>query len=323
MRSNPFKRHKILFILIFFVFWGSCKSGPKVEEFLIGSWRAYKLKVHSILTFYNNGSWAIENRVEGKLSKIVAKKGRISGEWFYTDDVIAILPEDYQPPEEIEDEKSDEKKAEEDSDTPKIFLVLNVIKNEDEDEYWVEGKPNIFELVTLDKNQLIIEDLNGKVLTWDRVRAERERDVNMEGSLAIDMGSIIVNLSRTKIRQKRRYLCLDMDIVIEVPVVEGAPAIEPPPLHPRLREAAIFYLSSLTYKDIKSIDRVQEHIALLKDILNPYVKGKIQELYIKNVVVTSQKKNVEDFINNIIKPQDIEEEQPGDEEEDSEESVES
>lgn len=296
-------------ILLVYILSSGCKSGPKVEEFLIGSWRAYKMKVHSILTFHANGNWVIENRVEGKLSKIVAKRGRISGEWFYTDDIEGLLPEDYEPPEEVEEvEKKEEKKgedSEEEEEKPKVFLVLTVL-NAEEAEDWVEGSTNPYEIVVLDKEKLILKSLNGDIMDWDRVRAEKGKDLDADGSLAVKLGSLVVNLSRTKVRHKKRYLCIDLDMILEVPVQEGVPMPEPPPLHPRVREAAIFYLSSLTYKDIKSIDKSQMHINNLKDVLNPYMKGKIKELFIRNIIVTSEKKNVEDFKSQILKPQEVE-----------------
>lgn len=48
---------------------------------LLGSWRASHMNVHTILTLRNNGSWQSEDRVEGRHTRIVEKKGKSTGRW--------------------------------------------------------------------------------------------------------------------------------------------------------------------------------------------------------------------------------------------------
>ena len=288
---------------------GGCSSGPKVEALLIGSWRMHQGKVHSILTFHNNGSWSLENRVEGKLSKIVAKRGRITGEWFYTDELDKQFVSETAEKEKTSDAKggdagTQDSQAQEDP-PPTIYLIMHVSES-DGDEYWQPGITIPFEILTLDKEMLVMRNFTGDTMEWLKVRAGKNEEMDTEGTVKMNIGPMVINLSRTRIRQRRRYLCLDVDLVLEVPYhdTEAVPP-EPPAIHPRIKEAAIFYLSAKTYKDIKTVDDAQNVISGLKNVLNPYLEGKIQELVINNIVVSTERKNVEDFLNRLLKPQEV------------------
>ena len=283
-----------------------CRRAPTVEEFLLGSWRRTSGKVHSILSFQTNGSWLIESRVEGKLSKIVAKRGKISGQWFYTDKMEDVLPE------EVPDDKKKEKKAEEkaqkgaDEKKETLFLVMSVTEAQDDESGWEVGSTKSFEFVQLDKEKLVLKSPDGTTVEWLRVRSDKNQEQLSEGLVTTKLGPLIVNLSRIKVQHKRRFLCLDVDLVIESSYVQ-ADAGSPPPeikLHPRVREAAIYYLSSKTYQDIRTVDKAQAISNELKDVLNPYVQNRIKELLIKQIVVTSERKVVEDYENKLLKPDD-------------------
>ncbi|MBU0992224.1 MAG: flagellar basal body-associated FliL family protein [Proteobacteria bacterium] len=305
-----------VFFLINLTLLSGCKSGPKVEEFLLGSWRMNQGKVHSILSFHANGSWILENRVEGKLSKIVAKKGKISGEWFYTDELEGGLPEG-QGEKEKKDETGKKNEAETEASKPKIFLVMSVIASDDEETGWQKGVTKPFEIVELNKDRLVLKGFDDMVMEWMRVSSSgKNTDEVTGGTIKASLGSIIVNLSRTQIRHKRRYLCLDVDIILEVPYEEGTLPPAPPKLHPRVREAAIFYLSSKTYQELRTVDKAQEILNELKDVLNPYLENKIQELVINTIIITTERKIVEDYENQLLKPQKVEE-SPEEVEEDS------
>lgn len=287
-----------------------CSSGPKVEALLIGSWRMHQGKVHSILTFHNNGSWSLENRVEGKLSKIVAKRGRITGEWFYTDELDKKYVSQMDTIEAPSDDGSTDAEAEEgqdqDNSQPTIYLIMHVAESDGDDD-WQPGITVPFEILILDKERLSLKNFNGDIMEWSRVRVGKSEETDIEGTVKMNLGPMVINLSRTRIRQRRRYLCIDVDLVLEVSYhnTDGLPP-EPPAMHPRIKEAAIFYLSAKTYKDLKSVDDAQNVISGLKNVLNPYLQGKIQELTINNIVVSTERKNVEDFLNRLLKPQDVE-----------------
>ena len=309
----------VLILLASSVFLGGCSSGPKVEELLVGSWRMHQGKVHSILTFHNNGSWTLENRVEGKLSKIVAKRGRITGEWFYTDELEKQLVPEAAPSEKLSNAKGTDADAEgsqaQHESLPTIYLMMRVVESEGDDD-WQPGVTLPFEISTLDKEALTLKNFNGDIMEWSRVRAGKSEETDLEGTVKMNLGPMVINLSRTRIRQRRRYLCIDVDLVLEVVYSngEGLPP-EPPAIHPRIMEAAIFYLSAKTYKDLRTVDDAQAVIGGLKNVLNPYLQGKIQELVINNIIVSTERKNVEDFIHRILKPQDVEnlpEDEPAD-----------
>jgi hypothetical protein len=73
-------------------------------------------------------------------------------------------------------------------------------------------------------------------------------------------------------------------------------------LHPRVREAAIFYLSSKTYQDLRTVKKAQEVTIELKRVLNPYFKNRIKRLIVHEIVLTSEKKMVDDYENHLLKP---------------------
>ena len=135
----------------------------------MGSWRSYRVKTHSILTFQTNGGWVIENRTEDSMSRIVSKKGKVTGEWFYTDDAEGLLTKgqtDSGEGEKTENDKEETKKKDtpedkgNDKNAPKnekkYYLVLSVKEVSDIDG-WIVGTSTPFEIVSVDKEKLILK----------------------------------------------------------------------------------------------------------------------------------------------------------------------
>jgi hypothetical protein len=69
-----------------------------------------------------------------------------------------------------------------------------------------------------------------------------------------------------------------------------------PQFHPRARDAAIMYLSSLTYDDVSDFDRIKSQKEKLKDALNPYMEGLIKDVVIDHVIIAVSTAKVEEFI---------------------------
>lgn len=304
MKIKRIKRFGAIFFafLLMTLFMGyGCKSGLKVDELLPGPWQMFKDKVHFTLTFEAKGSWAIENKVEGKTPKSTPQKGKISGQWFYTNELEGEFPE--KPSENHEADLKENEKPEKDKDEKKqrTFLVMSVSDSPDEDKDWEKGATKPFEIVQLDKEKLVLMDPDGTIVEWSRLPEGENKDKTEEGTINTSLGAIVVNLNRTKVQHKRRFLCLDVDIVTERPHQgdkEPSPELK---LHPRIREAAIFYLSSKTYQDLRTVEKVETIMGELTDVLNPYLKNTIKGFEINQLMVTADKKTVEDFENDLLK----------------------
>lgn len=291
-----------LFFLAALMLCHGCKKGPKVEELLVGSWRTTIGTLHSVLTFETNGSWVIENKVESEMSQSAAKPSKISGNWFYTDKLEGGFPEEV--PESAEEKKADEQPVEtQEESKEKLFLVMSVTKSQDDETGWKSGATKPFELVQMDKEKLLLKGVDGRVVEWSRVQADKKAEQDDEGAVKVNLGPLVVNLSRIDAKNKRRYLCLDVELILEAPAVmeKMAKPLEMK-LHPRVREAAIFYLSSKTYQDLRTVKKAQEVTIELKRVLNPYFKNRIKRLIVHEIVLTSEKKMVDDYENHLLKP---------------------
>jgi hypothetical protein len=69
-----------------------------------------------------------------------------------------------------------------------------------------------------------------------------------------------------------------------------------PAIHPKAREAAILFLSSLVYEDVKDFDRVKRQREKLVDVLNPYMEGVIKDIEIEHVIISTTIEKVEEFM---------------------------
>jgi flagellar basal body-associated protein FliL len=134
-------------------------------------------------------------------------------------------------------------------------------------------------------------DSYGQVITWKKVQSQKTQD----GAAIINsirMEPFTVNLNKNRSRDKDRYLCLNIKIILK----EIIPGTEPIKIHPKGREAVILYLSSLVYNDIKSLDEVKKMQDTLRIILNPYTGDMIDKIEIDHVIVASTIERVEEFI---------------------------
>ena len=106
------------------------------------------------------------------------------------------------------------------------------------------------------------------------------------------MEPIAVNLNKNRSNTQDRYLCLKMNMVLK----ELMPDQKIPAMHPKAREAAIIFLSSLVYGDVKDFDQVKIQRTKLVDVLNPYMEGFIKDIEIEHVIISTTIEKVEEFI---------------------------
>lgn len=254
----------------------ACSKDPDIEEFLVGSWRIKRANIHFIHSFRHNRSWSEQERVEGKFSRIIETKEKVEGEW----------------------------DVEYDKELEKLYIVLTPSTLGKDDPKWVVGQPSRFEVVTINKQEMVLQDENGQVYNWDRVRSSQaDDDVDMMGIAVVNPGPIIVNLAMERAQDKFRYLCLDMEFSVEDAegldylVVETDPKTQVTTyhLHPTILDATITYFSSKTYKDMKSLDKVKDATNEFKKVLAPYFEGRLTDVKVNKVVVTAQWENVLEF----------------------------
>ncbi|MBF0201858.1 MAG: flagellar basal body-associated FliL family protein [Desulfamplus sp.] len=261
-------RRMVAVSLLFFIAISSlsgCKGDSEemlqlspTHELLVGSWNRYSNKIYTLLILRNNGSWSSDLRIEGGASKIVERRGSATGTWRLEDD-----------------------------DT----LIINVMDSEME-EVWAKGSTYVLDIVEIDKRQIILRYPNARLITWKRSRVKRQAKV--EGILypVLNMKPLIVNINKLSSHDKDRYLCLALDLHLE----EITDDQDIPKLHPRAWDAAIIYLSSLVYKDVKTFDEMKVVTAKLFDLLNPYLEGHLTEIEVKHVMISSSMDKVDEFI---------------------------
>ncbi|SLM33069.1 conserved hypothetical protein [Desulfamplus magnetovallimortis] len=228
-----------------------------VHELLVGSWNRYSNRVYTLLILRNNGSWTSDLRIEGGNSKIVERKGNATGTW----DV--------------------------DGNTLTFTVVDSQIEN-----IWGKGQTYILEIVEIDKLKVVLRYPNARLITWKRSRIEK--NTQTEGILnpVLPMKPLVVNINKLSSHDKDRYLCLALDLHLdEIPA--DAPPIK---LHPRAWDAAILYLSSLIYNDVKTFDEMKIVNEKLINLLNPYLEGKLFSIEVNHVMISSSMEKVEEFI---------------------------
>ena len=254
MKKNIFISIGIILLIFPIMFASGCKKKKKkpspVKLLLPGTWYMSKGRAYILLIMRFDGNWSSDVRLEGSSSKIVERKGGASGTWHI--------------------ENKD--------------LVLKVSESKIE-EIWKKNKELICEIVKLDHDFMILKYPNGRVFTWKRAQVKKKggSDKSINLSPVIKIFPFIVNLNKISSNDIDRYFCLDMELEMNTLL----PGEKPVLFRPEAREAAIIYLSSLIYKEVKTFDAVKIVKKRLEKILNPYLEGSLKKIKIKSVMITS------------------------------------
>jgi hypothetical protein len=139
---------------------------------------------------------------------------------------------------------------------------------------------------------MLLKEENGRVSEWKKSRNPKAGDAGTETPIVIPMKPLAVNLNKNRSSTQDRYLCLNMHLVLK----ELMPDQQIPALHPKAREAAVLFLSSLVYEDVKDFDQVKIQKSKLVDVLNPYMEGFIKDIKIEHVIISTTMEKVEEFI---------------------------
>jgi flagellar basal body-associated protein FliL len=232
------------------------RTEPTAGELLVGSWRAQARKIHTILNFRANGTWASQVRIEGSLSRIIQKKGTVSGTWAISPEGRLLMTA---------------------TETP---IAIG----------WERDQPVSFEIVALTDALLQLDNHAGRKLALERVKIQNPA----AGSqfVTVDLDPIVVNLRTGSPNEPPRFVCVAIGLVL---ASDRKAAVTP-----KAREAVIFHLGALTYAEFSTPEALEALKIDLHRLVNPYLGGAVSELHIKRIVVTTQQRVVDEFLQKTV-----------------------
>ncbi len=248
-----------IFLVFFMVFSviGCGEREKKNEDLVVGNWTHYRNRAYVLLIISPKGTWDSSVRIADATSKIVKSKGTAKGSWHMEEGQL-------------------------------IFTVME----SDLQEIWGQNNTSFFEIVELGEQIMLLKEENGRVSEWKKSRSRKTADAVTEAAVVIPMKPLAVNLNKNRSNTQDRYLCLNMSLVLK----ELMPDQQIPVLHPKAREAAVLFLSSLFYEDVKDFDQVKLQKSKLVDVLNPYMDGFIKDIEVEHVIISTTMEKVEEFI---------------------------
>ena len=246
-----------LVLFVVFSFTGCGEKEKGDEDLVVGNWTQYRNRAYVLLIISPKGTWNSSVRIADATSKIVKSKGDAKGSWHMEEGQL-------------------------------IFTVME----SDIQEIWEQNDTSFFEIVELGEEIMLLKEENGRVSEWKKTRAKKPGDTATEEAVVIPMKPLAVNLNKNRSNTQDHYLCLNMNLVLK----ELMPDQQIPTLHPKAREAAVIFLSSLVYEDAKDFDQVKLQKSKLVDVLNPYMEGFIKDIEIEHVIISTTMEKVEEFI---------------------------
>lgn len=226
------------------------------EQLAVGNWTQYRNRAYILLIASPKGTWSSTVKIADVTGKIVESKGNAQGSWH------------------IESNQ----------------MVFTVLESDIED-IWQKNSTLFFDINQLSETEMRLTDESGRPVTWKKTSGQKAAAVEAEDQI-IPMGPMVVNLNKNRSSDKDRYLCMNLNLALS----ELMPDQEVPAIHPKAREAAIIFLSSLVFNDVKDFDRIKKQTKKLTDILNPYMQGIVKEVVVEHVIVAADMDKVEEFI---------------------------
>lgn len=254
-------RWAVVCAVMFMVLIGIAGCGGEREkkdtDLILGNWIHYKNRTYILIAIDMKGTWTSSVRIADVTSKLVASKGTARGTWHL-----------------------DEKQL--------IFTV----EESDIENVWEKNDTRFYRVLELSDHLMVLEGETGRKEEWKKTVRRKGKDDSNALNPIVTMAPYAVNLDRHSSNIQDRYLCLS----IHLKLMELMPEQTVPQFHPRARDAAIMYLSSLTYDDVSDFDRIKAQKEKLKDALNPYMEGLIKDVVIDHVIVAVSTAKVEEFI---------------------------
>lgn len=245
-------------IILTAVLLSGCGESEKTqEELAVGNWAQLKNRAYILLITTPKGGWSSSVRITDATSKVVKSKGNATGTWHIEKNQM-------------------------------IFTV----NESDIEEIWETNATLFFDISLLTDTEMHLKDESGYTTIWKQTKGSSQAQVEEALNQEIPLGPVAVNLNKNRSNDKDRYLCLNLNMVIK----ELMPDEEIPPIHPRAREAAMLFLSSLVFNDVKDFDRLKIQAKRLLDVINPYMHGVVKEIVIEHVIVATEIEKVEEFL---------------------------
>lgn len=152
---------------------------------------------------------------------------------------------------------------------------------------WEEGTI-VYEITKLDPLTLHLTNPEGKTIKWKKVR-NRAVGATTKDVTSIRIAPVLVNLAKDKYWRRYKWICADVALIM-------AQRDLPQNIHPRISERIMFFLSSKTYLDVNSQEKLRAMRKELRDVLNPYLNGELLEVDFNKFTLTGRKEAVENFL---------------------------
>ncbi len=279
-------RCAVVCAVMFMVLVGIAGCGGEREkkdtDWVLGNWILYKNRTYILIAINMKGTWTSSVKIADVTSKIVDSKGTARGTWHLDEGQL-------------------------------IFTV----EASDIENVWEKNDTRFYKVLELSDHLMVLEGENGRKEEWKKTVHRKGKDGSGAVNPIVTMAPYAVNLDRHSSNTQDRYLCLSMHLEL----MELMPEQPAPQFHPRARDAAIMYLSSLTYDDVSDFDRIKAQKEKVKDALNPYMEGLIKDVVIDHVVIAVSAAKVEEFIIEHTAASSNEEPPEGEEGETSEEGA--
>jgi len=243
-------------VLLFLLGLSACSGNEWADP--TASWRFNGQEGrYTVLSIRNNGTFDIDIQTEGQLSKIVKKSGQATGTW--------------------EIDKTDAR------------LILDITSGADAIG-WPEG-PNVFHIRQMDKKRMVLVSSSGLETQWEKSSHRAEADpATGEAGPSITLAPLVVSLMPGQTQTGRRYkwLCVAMEVQL-------APGSLEPEVRSQWQEKVILLLSSKTYEEVNTLDKLKRVGNELKTLLDPYMNDNIQEVRFTRTIVTGNQEAVDTF----------------------------
>ena len=256
----------LFFVLSFFLFLSATvEQNEKIEEknknLIVNSWFSFQDEATKIITFKKDGSFEIV------IISIVATDNKndseqdlfIKGKWDINLDKLII---------EVLDSK---------------------LQNSS---IWKKDSVIFFKIAEITKNSMRIISMDGVEITF----FNKPVGLDAKNTLfAIPFEPFIVNYKQIEDSKYPKFLCVVLKLTLTKPI-EIKTKIKLQQIHPRLREAIIFYLSSLHYEDIYSFSKIPKIEKELFELLKPYLKNQFSSVKINEMLILNTKEDVNGFM---------------------------
>jgi hypothetical protein len=260
----------VVFILLMLVFFPACSKKPKIDPILVGSWISKTENIQSVQVFKDKGVWTLQTSIKAAAGNPAKKKAKVEGKW----------------------ETCYDKKAK------KLYIVFTP-SEVDGETAWVKDQKTELEVVGISKDSLSLKDKDGTMADWKRLSDKQEIEAGDTATSEVDIGlePIVVGLRKANPSEIQRFFCINIGFTLEDPnglesvsvrtEKKGEASVTSYQLHPIIRDVAITFFSSKSYRDTMTLMKLKDVITEFRKIMNPYFDNRIKDIKIYKIVVTS------------------------------------